>query len=242
MENHDYEIRYTFGHYPLQQYLVEFDRGRMQVTRQSWDTGRKMVSSVCGEKIPTATGSTDGSAQNWNTMCAACHTTNYKKYSLETDSYNATFSALAVSCESCHGPAKSHISYIGSEAYKKGERQPGSFLAMAKNSTQKAEIQSCFPCHARTGNISANVLATDEIMDNAIPEIPGDECYYADGQVKDEDYTYASFLQSKMYKHGVKCSNCHNPHSGKLVIAANGVCNQCHTAKITIAPNIPFMQ
>lgn len=242
-KNHDYEIRYTFGHYPLQQYLVEFDRGRMQVTRQSWDSRKKKwFHQYTGEKIPHGDWlHWTGNAQNWNTMCAACHTTNYKKnYSLETDSYNATFSALAVSCESCHGPAKSHISYIGSEAYKKGERQPGSFLAMAKNSTQKAEIQSCFPCHARTGNISANVLATDEIMDNAIPEIPGDEFYYADGQVKDEDYTYASFLQSKMYKHGVKCSNCHNPHSGKLVIAANGVCNQCHTSKNYDSPEHTF--
>lgn len=242
-KNHDYEIKYTFGHYPLQQYLIEFDRGRMQVTRQSWDSRKKKwFHQYAGEKIPHGDWlHWTGNAQNWNTMCAACHTTNYKKnYSFETDSYNSTFSALAVGCESCHGPAKNHISYIGSEVFKKGERRPGAFLLMAKNSSQKAEIQSCFPCHARTGNISANMLATDEIMDNAIPEIPTSEFFYADGQVKDEDFTYASFLQSKMYKHGVKCSNCHNPHSGKLIITGNGVCNQCHTKKNYDSPEHTF--
>ena len=52
---------------------------------------------------------------------------------------------------------------------------------------------------------------------------------YADGQVQDEDYNYASFLQSKMFTRGIKCGNCHNVHTGKLVLAGNKTCMQCHT-------------
>ena len=39
--NHDYEVKYTFGFTPLQQYLVEFPGGRMQVPRVSSDTRQK---------------------------------------------------------------------------------------------------------------------------------------------------------------------------------------------------------
>ena len=39
--NHDYEVKFTFGFTPLQQYLVEFTGGRMQVPRVSWDTKQK---------------------------------------------------------------------------------------------------------------------------------------------------------------------------------------------------------
>ncbi len=231
---HDFEIKYTFGHYPLQQYLIAFEKGKMQVTRQSWDSkNKKWFHQYPGQKIPAGDWlHWTGNAQNWNTMCGECHTTNYKKnYDIETDSYQTTFSQLSVSCESCHGPASGHVNFVKSSDYKNGDRQAGSYLMMTKNSTQQAEMITCFPCHARKGTISVNLLHSNDILDNYIPEIPSTEFYYADGQMNDEDFTYASFLQSKMYRHGVKCSNCHNPHSGKLLIAGNGVCNQCHSNK-----------
>ena len=34
---HDYEIKYTFGVYPLKQYLVEFPGGRLQALGIAWD-------------------------------------------------------------------------------------------------------------------------------------------------------------------------------------------------------------
>ncbi len=243
-KNHDYEIKYTFGYYPLQQYLVAFDKGRMQVTRQSWDSRlNKWFHQYAGQKI--AAGDWlhwTGNAQNWNTMCAECHSTNLQKnYDFETDSYKTTFSNLTVSCESCHGPAKAHIDFVSSKDYDpKDKNNNGSFMLLARYSSQQAEIQTCFPCHARKGNISAHMIQSGEIMDNFIPEIPSTEYYHADGQVDDEDYTYASFLQSEMYKHGVKCSNCHNPHSGKLLIAGNGVCGQCHQKEKYDVPSHTF--
>ncbi|MBZ4192299.1 multiheme c-type cytochrome [Niabella beijingensis] len=233
-KNHDYEIKYTFGYYPLQQYLVQFDKGRMQATRQSWNSkDKKWFQQYAGQKIAANDWlHWTGNGQNWNTMCAECHSTDLKKnYNAEADTYNTTYSALTVSCEACHGPAKQHIDYINGSAYKDGDKQPGSYLRAPRNSSQLSEIQTCFPCHARKGNISADLKNSNEILDDYLPEIPTTEFFHADGQADDEDYTYASFLQSKMYKHGVKCSNCHNPHTGKLLIAGNGVCLQCHDKK-----------
>jgi predicted CXXCH cytochrome family protein len=52
----------------------------------------------------------------------------------------------------------------------------------------------------------------------------------------DEVYNYGSFKQSKMFAAGVTCSDCHEPHSGKLRAPADSVCLQCHASdKYTVA-------
>jgi tetratricopeptide (TPR) repeat protein len=52
--------------------------------------------------------------------------------------------------------------------------------------------------------------------------------YHADGQIQGEVYEYGSFLQSRMYQHGVTCTDCHDPHSLTLKAPGNLVCAQCH--------------
>ncbi len=233
-KNHDYSVKFIFGYKPLQQYLVEFPGGRMQVPRLSWDTKqKKWFNQYAGQKIAAHDWlHWTGNAQNWNTMCASCHSTNLQKnYNTDADSYSTTYSVINVSCESCHGAGKLHIDFVNGDDYKKGNKVAGSYLTLAKNSGQLAQINACAPCHARKSNISASEIASSEIMDNYIPEIPTTEHFYADGQVNDEDYIYTSFLQSKMFRHGIKCSNCHNPHSTKLIVGGNQTCLQCHAKK-----------
>ena len=240
--NHDYEVKYTFGHFPLQQYLIEFPGGKMQATRESWDSKqKKWFHQYAGQKIDYRDWlHWTGNAQNWNTMCAECHSTNLKKnYDIESDTYHTTFDVLTVSCEACHGPGKNHVDYINSKEYKRGNKVENSFLQVKSGSSQMAQINTCVPCHSVKGNISADKQNTDELLDNYIPVIPNTDRFYADGQVKDEDYTYASFVQSKMFHRNVKCSNCHNPHSEKLVLTGNQVCLQCH-AKTYDGPSHHF--
>lgn len=230
-QNHDYPVKYTFGFTPLQQYLVEFPGGRMQVPRVSWDAkAKKWYHQYAGQKIPSHDWlHWTGNAQNWNTMCASCHSTNLQKnYSIEKDSYATTYSSINVSCESCHGAGKKHIEYIKSDSYKNGVKSNGSYIHLTKASNQNTLIATCTPCHARRAEISASRIESDEMLDNYIPEIPTTEFFHADGQVNDEDYIYTSFLQSKMFRRGVTCSNCHNPHSAKPVLFRNETCMQCH--------------
>ena len=240
--NHDYEVKFTFGFTPLQQYLVEFPGGRMQVPRVSWDTKqKKWFHQYAGQKIPSHDWlHWTGNAQNWNTMCASCHSTNLQKnYDIDADAYNTTYSVVNVSCESCHGPGKMHIDFVNSTDYKNGKRTPGAYAQLDSGAGQLAQINTCMPCHARKADISASPSPSDEIMDNYIPEVPTTEHYFADGQVNDEDYIYTSFLQSKMFRLGVKCSNCHNPHSGQTLFTANQLCLQCH-AKSYDSPSHTF--
>ncbi|HRP33266.1 MAG TPA: tetratricopeptide repeat protein [Agriterribacter sp.] len=232
-KNHDYEVKYTFGHFPLQQYLVEFPGGKLQATRVSWDSkAKKWFHQYADQKLnPHDWLHWTGNAQNWNTMCSSCHSTDVKKnYDIASDAYHTTYSIVNVSCESCHGPGKQHIDFIHG-AYAKGERIPNSFLRVGKNVNQLTEINTCAPCHAVKGDISADLIHSTELLDNYIPTVPNTQRFYADGQINDEDFIYASFLQSKMYRHNVSCRNCHNTHSGKVLYAANQLCLQCHEKK-----------
>lgn len=231
-KNHDFEVKYIFGHKPLQQYLVYFPGGRMQVPRLSWDVNKKKwFNQYAGQTIPSHDWlHWTGNAQNWNTMCATCHSTNlHKNYDNKTDTYKTSYSIINVSCESCHGQGQKHIRYINSGDYKSGDKITGSYMRLGKKSGQLEQINTCAPCHARVSEISGKHIESKEIMDNYIPEIPDTEHFHADGQVDDEDYIYTSFLQSKMFSKGVKCSNCHNPHSTQLKHKiGNETCIQCH--------------
>jgi hypothetical protein len=57
---------------------------------------------------------------------------------------------------------------------------------------------------------------------------PGERLYHADGQILGEVYEYGSFLQSKMYRAGVTCSDCHDPHSLRVAQPTSGACARCH--------------
>src|SRR5262249_56116149 len=108
----DFEIEYTFGVDPLQQYLIEFPGGRLQSLTLAWDTVRKRWFSLYpDEKIsPGDSLHWTGRYQNWNVMCAECHSTDLKKgYDPATDSYKTTCSALNVGCQPCHGPPQAPV-------------------------------------------------------------------------------------------------------------------------------------
>lgn len=229
-QNHDFEVKHIFGFTPLQQYLIEFPGGRMQVPRLSWDVNKKKwFNQYAGQKIPSHDWlHWTQNAQNWNTMCATCHSTNLKKnYDVNTDTYKTTYDIINVSCESCHGAGKQHIDFMNGD-YKLGKKVTGNFLKLAKNSKPTEELNTCAPCHARVSEINGSHIESAEIMDNYIPQIPDTENYQADGQVDDEDYIYTSFLQSRMFHKGVTCSTCHNPHSAKLKRIGNLTCTLCH--------------
>lgn len=229
-ENKDYEILFTFGYFPLQQYITKFEDGKMQVLRQSWDSRlKKWFHQYEGQKIPHDDWlHWTGNSQNWNLMCASCHSTNLQKnYNPLTDTYSTTYSELTVGCESCHSAGKQHISYVKSSEYAL-QKHSQMYISGGVKMTQSESLQICFPCHARRGELSQYPTSSKEILDKYLPEIPAKNLYFADGQAYDEVYKYTSFLQSKMYALGVKCTDCHNPHTGKLRAEGDKVCMQCH--------------
>ncbi|MCX6550238.1 MAG: tetratricopeptide repeat protein [Acidobacteria bacterium] len=258
---HDYEITYTFGYRPLQQYLIEFPGGRMQCLPIAWDTrpkaqgGQRWFHLYPDQRVTHLDPlHWTGPNQNWNYMCADCHSTNLRRnYDLPTNTYKTTWSEINVSCETCHGPGSAHVAWAeerkkrglsgrdstamgllvqGLRAIDYGGFGVGDATSatarLANRPRQRAEIQACAPCHARRGPITDVPDSGKTFLDSYRPAMLEDGLYYADGQILDEVYEYASFTQSKMYAAGVTCSDCHNAHSLKQRGTGNNVCGHCH--------------
>ncbi|MFQ5759713.1 MAG: multiheme c-type cytochrome [Acidiferrobacterales bacterium] len=237
----DYEIEYTFGVSPLQQYLIEFSDGRLQALSIAWDTrprdkgGQRWFHLYPNEHITHEDPlHWTGPNQNWNHMCAGCHSTNLRKnFDPQVSRYNTTWSEIDVSCEACHGPGSRHVAWAKSthdfKQYPNKEltvrlSEPGIWeidnqTGLAKRTPalkSATQVETCGRCHARRATIIGEYVHGRPLMDTHYPATLREELYYADGQIDDEVYVYGSFLQSKMYQKGVTCSNCHEPHSLKL--------------------------
>jgi hypothetical protein len=88
-------------------------------------------------------------------------------------------------------------------------------------------IGVCAPCHARRSVIGDDSQPGQPLLDAYLPALLDPGLYHADGQIDGEVYEYGSFLQSKMYRNGVGCTDCPEPHSLKLRAEGNTLCAQC---------------
>ncbi len=241
-EMQDFEIKYVFGVRPLQQYMVEIDRpdsakenevGRVQVLRVSWDTNRKHWFYLDPPDVSEKLDSDDplhwtGITQNWNASCASCHSTDLKKnFNALANEYHTTFSEIDVSCEACHGPGGFHVE-LANRRSPFWDRKHGFGLAKLKTESNIPQIESCAPCHSRRTMVVDGFQPGCNFDDYFATQLVAKPIYHADGQIRDEDYVYGSFAQSKMYHNGVRCSDCHDPHSTKVKFDNNTLCTSCH--------------
>jgi len=230
----DFEVKYVIGYDPLQQYMVEFPDGRVQVLRISWDVvGQRWFNQfppdVKNEHIkPDDPLHWTGPAMNWNHMCAECHSTNLQKnFDVAKNQYHTTFSEIDVSCETCHGPGSLHVD-AAKRPWPKWDQNHGLGLPALKGGDSKNEIEACAQCHARRNAVHPDWRPGAEFLNYYAPQTIEERLYHADGQIRDEVYEYGSFLQSKMHAKGIRCSDCHDPHSTKLRMSGNAVCTSCH--------------
>lgn len=252
----DFEITYTFGLTPLQQYLVEFPDGRIQTLGIAWDArpenaGGQRWFHLYPDLVITAGDELHwtGIQQNWNYQCAECHSTNLKKgYSSATNTFKTTWSDINVGCESCHGPGQQHLAWAALDDqlqqqdinmgldYLLHDRKGISWVMNPETGTAQRsqvagsnqEIGVCAACHSRRGLLKPGIETDGSFLDHYRPALLTGGLYHVDGQILEEVYVWGSFVQSKMMAAGVTCSDCHEPHSLKLRADQAQVCSQCH--------------
>ncbi len=252
-----YRISYVFGHYPLQQYLIKFPGGKLQVLPYAWDSrsadenGQKWFHIYGDEKIaPHDELFWTKQYQNWNHVCAECHSTNLaKNFDTSSLSYHTTWSEIDVGCDACHGPSSHHMEWAKLEEQGKDvshfsnmgydvsftddslnwvfDLEKGTAFLESPRTNHK-EVEMCARCHSIRLQIWKDYVHGEELMQTHVPELLYPWLYHFDGQIKEEVYVYGSFLQSKMYHKGVTCSDCHDPHSGDRVAPGKLVCAKCH--------------
>ena len=231
----DFEVTYTFGAYPLQQYLVPFPGGRLQCLPLAWDVKEKKWYHLY-PKAPIDPKDWlywTNAGQNWNGMCAECHSTNLKKnYDVITDSYKTTWSEISVGCEACHGPGSRHVEWAELPDMARPRTENYKLMVKTGEISSRKQVELCAPCHSRRAILGDYTHAEPNLLDSLLPSLLTEELYFPDGQILAEDYVYGSFTQSKMYRRDVRCSDCHDVHSIKLVKKGNALCLQCHRAAV----------
>jgi tetratricopeptide (TPR) repeat protein len=231
----EYEIAYTFGHDPLQQYLVRFPGGRLQALPLCWDNIRRRWFHVYGDqRIPPGDWlHWTRNAQNWNGMCAECHSTNLRKgYDPDSDAYTTTWSEINVSCEACHGPGSRHVAWADLPPMARPATDNYGLAVRNTGLDGPRLVELCAPCHSRRAELGDYDHSSTQLLDHMLPSLLDEGLYFADGQLLDEVYEYGSYLQSKMYQRGIKCSDCHDVHSLKLRFDGNRLCLQCHQGQV----------
>lgn len=232
----DFEIRYTFGVAPLQQYLVELPGGRLQPLTVAWDEPRqRWFHLLPHERTPPGDVlHWTGRYQNANTMCLVCHTTDYeKRYDAASDTFASRWAEPNVSCQSCHGPGSRHVEWETNQrgagpAIPPDPGAPRGLTVDLRGADARRRTEVCAPCHSRRSELTPRPAPGEPHLDNFLPSLLVEGLYHADGQQLDEVYVDASFRQSLMHQRGVTCTDCHHPHTGKLKLKGNAVCLQCH--------------
>lgn len=245
-----YEVSYVFGHFPLQEYLIKTEQGKMQVFPFAWDSrdksngGQKWYPIYPDEEISRQ----DRlhwlqPLQNWNGMCADCHSSGLKRnYDSDKNTFKTVWNEINVSCQSCHGNVddnhyagnrSSHSALSESEQQDIGNWLLGKDKKIATWEGPKRDnsfMERCFACHSLRTPLTDGITPSEPFLSQFKPAMLTTPQYHVDGQIQDEVYVYGSFLQSKMFEAGVNCNDCHNPHTAKVKVEGNGLCLQCHKA------------
>jgi tetratricopeptide (TPR) repeat protein len=170
--------------------------------------------------------------QNWNGMCAECHSTQVVKgFDLDSNSYQTNWFEISVGCEACHGPGSKHAAWADRPAMARPAVVNYELAVQTSAITSKQQITICAPCHSRRFQLDNNEHAQKELLDTMVPSLLEEGLYYPDGQILEEVYVYGSYTQSKMFQRGVRCNDCHDMHSLKLHKQDNALCLQCHRAE-----------
>jgi len=243
-----FEVLYTFGHQPLQQYLVDIGEGKLQAFDVAWDSrakskgGQRWFHLQPDEQIsPEHPFFWQGHFQNWNSRCADCHSTDLRKnYNPQSASFDTRWSDINVACEACHGPGSDHLllarsgkvnrdntGLLNTGNHTAWQFRKGESIASPVTTSDNKEIDICGGCHSRRLPI-AKAAPGANYHDQYSLQLLSPGLYFADGQIQDEVFVLGSFLQSKMYQQGVGCTDCHEPHSGEVKLAGNALCAQCH--------------
>jgi len=239
-----FDVVFTFGVEPLQQYLVERPDGRMQALPVAWETstdevgGGRWFSLTPGAAAPPGDPlHWDGLAYNWNSQCASCHSTSLeKRFDGSADTYDTRYAELDVACESCHGPGGAHA--------EAGDPMPVEFESasldvwrrpaearIAQRQTGRShdrQLDACGGCHSRREAFVDGPNAAMPFLDAYRPRLIEPGLYFDDGQIQDEVYVWGSFGQSRMYAAGVRCNDCHDPHTLEPRREGNALCTSCH--------------
>lgn len=162
-------------------------------------------------------------------LCDGCHSVNYNIQTKTVTEWN-------VGCEKCHGPGSGHVAHPSPSNII----NPGHLDFVQANDT-------CIQCHSQGQpltnpiqgkyydwpvgfNMGENLQDFWKLEEHKLGETTF--THFPDGTAHKNRMQGNDFVQSVMYRRGVKCSSCHDVHGtdnpALLIKPANVVCLECH--------------
>jgi len=257
-----YQVRYTFGFSPLQQYLIEKAPGQNQVAPFAFDTRPESLGGQQWYHLDEKLGETrhprldwDQPLQSWNGMCADCHSTGVRRgFDPESNRFSTSFTGVAVECTSCHlphaiasGPSEEFSDESarlmgGPAAAGEGISDPtGGHWVLGPTDRiaswvgvprSEQPMEQCYACHALRAPLRDGIELGEPFLDQFKPELLRAPFYSATGQIEEEVFVYGSFEQSRMRAAGVQCIDCHDPHTANLRAEGDALCASCHQSDV----------
>lgn len=227
-----YEVQAVLGRTPLVQYLVKGEDGGLHTPSAAWDTLRhewfdmfEDDARLAGEGQATRAagdwGHWLGRGMNWNSQCAWCHMSGFRKnYDEKADRYASTWQEPGVTCIQCHKLAAQSDPADGCMVARKDRKL-----------TARQIHDNCASCHARREELDGDFQAGDLFDDHFRLELPMVEgVFWPDGRQRDEDYCETGLRLSRMGAAGVTCLDCHDPHTARLKLPQedDSLCLRCH--------------
>ena len=262
-----YQVRYTFGFSPLQQYLIEKEPGQMQVAPFAFDTRPERLGGQQWYHLDEKLGETrhprldwDQPLQSWNGMCADCHSTGVRRgFDPERNRFSTSLTGVAVECTACHvphaiasGPSEKFSdepagSMRGTAATREkvGDSLDGRWVlgstdhiaSWVGEARSEQPMEQCYACHALRAPLRDGIELGEPFLDQFKPELLRAPFYSETGQIEEEVFVYGSFEQSRMRAAGVQCIDCHDPHTANLRAEGDALCASCHQSDVYETPS-----
>ncbi|WP_411280307.1 hypothetical protein, partial [Gemmatimonas sp.] len=189
----------------------------------------------CGDWPPTRVLGDEPRFSN----CQSCHGS---QINLGFDSaagrWNTQHNGFAINCESCHGPAKRHVTLM-----QRGPAPTADIGLPALATLDKdASLATCLGCHALKDRLASNWRPGVSLAEYYAVRLAqlGDTPYTPDGRTRTFAYQ-EGHLASDCYRNGgMTCASCHDPHSqGYRTVNGTPIpgrtddrqCTSCHASK-----------
>ncbi|MFA5233404.1 MAG: multiheme c-type cytochrome [Sulfurimonas sp.] len=239
------DITYTIGSKFKQRYMMEVDFNGTKdfvVGSYQWNTQLKKWQPYKVTKDWYQDGfENNNSKVGTSKTCDGCHFTGFMSQEQRTEP--------SVSCEACHGPASKHALNPEQDLVYK-----------ASNADPKRSSEVCMQCHMRNRDKRLETHTLKDLFGDVRdypkgyePGMPlvdykkkapfdGKETgeFYGNGVGKKNRTQGNDYVQSMMYKHGITCINCHDPHKLDNTVAkplGDASCMKCHSFGSAIGPH-----